>query len=264
MNKYLRFFAALIPNICITALAVLIVIGYNHMVFPNLSNLYHSHPMVTFIVRFMRFLVIFSFILFYWSWITAVVIDPGSVIEDLKRRGLYARIKRGDVPYCLQHLEVCSICKVPCPHNASHCDECETCVLRYDHHCPILGQCVGDRNLKPFCLAFIYCSLCLMLIAIECIWYLVAVPDKSLNITYILTTTFAIYSFIGSLSMLCFVGETIMHFQVGALKIYGLNKKLKKFKKSLGDAWYECIFPYPIRTTQYAWPGVSWNTDYLL
>ncbi|KAL0057793.1 hypothetical protein AAF712_015551 [Marasmius tenuissimus] len=36
------------------------------------------------------------------------------------------------------------------PHRAHHCRACGTCVLKYDHHCPWIGQCVGARNHKFF------------------------------------------------------------------------------------------------------------------
>ncbi|KAF8816885.1 zf-DHHC-domain-containing protein [Phlegmacium glaucopus] len=36
------------------------------------------------------------------------------------------------------------------PYRAHHCRSCGTCVLKYDHHCPWIGQCVGARNHKFF------------------------------------------------------------------------------------------------------------------
>ncbi|KAF8147669.1 DHHC palmitoyltransferase-domain-containing protein [Crassisporium funariophilum] len=36
------------------------------------------------------------------------------------------------------------------PYRAHHCRVCGTCVLKYDHHCPWIGQCVGGRNHKFF------------------------------------------------------------------------------------------------------------------
>ncbi|KAF6749700.1 DHHC palmitoyltransferase-domain-containing protein [Ephemerocybe angulata] len=46
------------------------------------------------------------------------------------------------------------------PHRAHHCRNCGTCVLKYDHHCPWIGQCVGARNHKfflNFCQAAFLC-----------------------------------------------------------------------------------------------------------
>ncbi|KAI0791040.1 zf-DHHC-domain-containing protein [Abortiporus biennis] len=36
------------------------------------------------------------------------------------------------------------------PYRAHHCRACGTCILKYDHHCPWIGQCVGARNHKFF------------------------------------------------------------------------------------------------------------------
>ncbi|CAL1698197.1 unnamed protein product [Somion occarium] len=36
------------------------------------------------------------------------------------------------------------------PTRAHHCRACGTCILKYDHHCPWIGQCVGARNHKFF------------------------------------------------------------------------------------------------------------------
>ncbi|KAI0077000.1 zf-DHHC-domain-containing protein [Panus rudis PR-1116 ss-1] len=48
------------------------------------------------------------------------------------------------------------------PLRAHHCRACGTCILKYDHHCPWVGQCVGARNHKYFVnfleWAFIFCA----------------------------------------------------------------------------------------------------------
>ena len=40
----------------------------------------------------------------------------------------------------------CRICNIIKPLRAKHCFTCGRCVRRFDHHCPYLGQCVGERN----------------------------------------------------------------------------------------------------------------------
>ena len=37
---------------------------------------------------------------------------------------------------------------------AKHCRICEKCISTYDHHCPWLGNCIGEKNRKVF-----YCFL---------------------------------------------------------------------------------------------------------
>ena len=45
-----------------------------------------------------------------------------------------------------ENLFYCEKCQHYCPLRASHCKHCNKCVLRKDHHCPFLDQCVGMGN----------------------------------------------------------------------------------------------------------------------
>ncbi|KAH3791383.1 hypothetical protein DPMN_144868 [Dreissena polymorpha] len=44
----------------------------------------------------------------------------------------------------------CDYCEIQPPLRAKHCEDCRLCVRRYDHHCPWLEACVGERNHKYF------------------------------------------------------------------------------------------------------------------
>ncbi|PPQ65457.1 hypothetical protein CVT24_010788 [Panaeolus cyanescens] len=54
------------------------------------------------------------------------------------------------LPYLLPAHRYCESDLIVKPYRAHHCRACGTCVLKYDHHCPWIGQCVGARNHKFF------------------------------------------------------------------------------------------------------------------
>ena len=50
---------------------------------------------------------------------------------------------RNDKKWC----EKCLIWKRP---DMDHCSYCNVCVEGFDHHCAVLGICIGDKNMKYF------------------------------------------------------------------------------------------------------------------
>lgn len=103
------------------------------------------------------------------SYTLAIFRDPGRIphsympdIEDDHISVHEVKRKSGDLRYC----QKCSFYKPP---RAHHCRVCKRCVLRMDHHCIWINNCVGHNNYKAFFLFVLYvvlaCSYALILLA---------------------------------------------------------------------------------------------------
>ena len=112
-----------------------------------------------------------------------------------------------DVLMSNEPVSLCPICKVKRTPRSRHCQQCNRCVERFDHHCPWINNCVGGNNYKVF-----YVFICLQLMYVACstflmVDYLILYVFKSqLTLTFkcivIMVLLIALF-FVVSLSTLC-------------------------------------------------------------
>jgi len=76
----------------------------------------------------------------------------------------------------IQGYKWCQTCRIIRPPRTTHCSDCNCCIMRYDHHCPFVNNCVGQRNYHFFS-GFLASVACLGIVVVcEIGWW---VADRS-------------------------------------------------------------------------------------
>ena len=155
-------------------------------------------------------------------WITGII-DPGIMKRNENCFGCH------ELPIKIVHkgvytnTKICLTCNIARPFRSTHCSDCDNCTLRFDHHCPWIGGCVGKRN-------YIYFFIFLVLLNIKNIYLLIFSIIHIIK-TYINTTkeekkiefwiANKLLSVIPSLFTIIFIGITML-FTTGLL-IYHIS-----------------------------------------
>lgn len=130
-------------------------------------------------------------------FVRAVMTDPGKVpdTEDWtrnsgnRRRGRGAAVEEVVIsPLCHEVKQngdrrFCNKCAKYKPDRCHHCRVCNSCVLRMDHHCPWIANCVGFRNHKYFFLLVFYCFLNCLFIVVSMASTVLASTNEEMDTT---------------------------------------------------------------------------------
>jgi len=147
-----------------TMLASLMVLIYEAIAF-NVVYLGRILPLVGKDFLVLPYMIVFNSVwgLAVWSYFVAHASDPGVVPKQWHE--FVSKVSDGllVVPARLEwqpgKATLCRKCGTPRPERAHHCHICGICILRMDHHCPWIKNCVGFKNHKFFLLLVVYCCL---------------------------------------------------------------------------------------------------------
>jgi len=122
--------------------------------------------------------------------------DGSSIMHSLQEKKMSGELRH--CKWCLKYK----------PDRCHHCRICNVCVLRMDHHCPWVYNCIGFRNHKYFMLLLIYTVCDLFLISItmfDSVWWSTRI-DVSIATMLMLTfgETFAAFLTVLTTAFLAF------------------------------------------------------------
>ncbi|XP_053312049.1 palmitoyltransferase ZDHHC20-A-like [Spea bombifrons] len=174
---------------CIPMLILMAVVWWSYYAFVVELCIYTIKSTIEKVV----YLVIYHmiFMMFFWSYWRTIVTLPAIPSKqfclsksDMKRYKKEDRkeirqeiLKRAakDLPIVTRTrtngIRYCNDCKVIPPDRCYHCSICERCVLKRDHHCPWVNNCIGFANYKFFLLFLLYASLYCLFVASTVLQY---------------------------------------------------------------------------------------------
>ncbi|XP_019533696.2 palmitoyltransferase ZDHHC15 isoform X2 [Aedes albopictus] len=271
-------------------LFIVSVIGWSYYAFVVQLSFFT----VTSVVQRILFLLFYHLILimFLWSYYQTVFTDIGRVpsrfrvprseldrllratSEEEQKQILEAFAK--ELPIVTRTLNAsvrfCEKCRLIKPDRAHHCSVCGVCVLKLDHHCPWVNNCINFTNYKYFILFLGYALLYCLYIAFTTVMYMELIwsgkVDGRFHILFLffvsLMFAISLVSLFGYHCYLVLLNRTTLEsFRTPIFRYGGPDKngfslgKLNNFQEVFGDdrkLWFVPVYTsvgdgvsYPVR-----------------
>lgn len=75
----------------------------------------------------------------------------------------------------LMPIKFCKVCRIHRPPRTTHCKHCNSCVQGFDHHCLLLGVCIGKGNYRQFFAFLLSASILTAALVVQSILLIVGI-----------------------------------------------------------------------------------------
>ena len=149
----------------------------------------------------------------------------------------YYQINKG-VKY---RIKFCKTCLIYRPPNTSHCKVCNICIQNFDHHCPWVGNCIGDLNYFHFICFVLFLNV---LIFYNVIWTIIHLTQKQQLLDVINKSNTQNYLKLAneeSMSVTILVFSFLMMVFVTTLLVYHIMYALRGLTTYIANKYEEII-----------------------
>uniref|UniRef100_A0A0X3PT62 Palmitoyltransferase n=1 Tax=Schistocephalus solidus TaxID=70667 RepID=A0A0X3PT62_SCHSO len=250
------------------AYVVVFCIEYVTVVYEKVLYLLFYHPL---------------FFLFLWTFSKAIFVSPirppheyflsatdwqllNSVEGDEAKNQILEKIinerklpieTTGDTGF----IRTCPQCSIIKPDRCHHCSTCGCCLLKMDHHCPWINNCVGFHNYKYFVVFLFWGTLyCVYIVATSVVYFIdfwghiQYTPPSRYNFLFVFFV--AIMFGLSQLILFCYHiyllsqnRTTLESFRAPTFRVIGVDKSgfnigcRQNFKEVFGDRWGLWLLP---------------------
>jgi len=216
---------------------------------------------------------VFVFVSFgaFYCFFKAKSADPGYINANRSVSERNALIVQLAEAGRMDSTDFCTTCLIRKPLRSKHCSVCQRCVSKFDHHCPFLDNCVGQRNHREFLLFTFFLPLAAAMFIVHGFRYLALVCPEGTgfwNTTrnyFVCSPALCWFMFNAAFHILWVSGLFIAQFRQMACMAMTTNEVMNRHrytylqgrKSPFDDGWFSNTVEFLLQRKK-----VDWSTTY--
>ena len=202
----------------------------------------------------------FFSLLWIWAHIVTSWLDAGSVRAELIDRNMLNpnTNELHDLTPDIDALPRCAKCGLPKAERTHHCSQCKMCYFRFDHHCPVIGNCVALKNMKAFMLFMFYSGILFIIMMGSFFLYYNRKESRMFDFLWLICVvgvimTLYLFGFGGSYIPNVCINRTTLE-DIAQIEQDRYNQgNVDNFKQVFGESPWKWFFPIRSNGDAFAW-----------